>query len=95
MVILEVYVERLVECHVACMPGGAVHGDTGRVHGSGWLSVMLPVWQEELCMVILEAYVERLIESEQKQLIAHYVSTLPTNLQVTWYAHFLEGESVL
>ena len=48
--------------------------------------------QEELCTVILEAYVERLIESDQKRLIAHYVSHLPTPRQVGWYAHFLEGE---
>ncbi|XP_076461376.1 nuclear pore complex protein Nup107-like [Babylonia areolata] len=47
--------------------------------------------KEDLCTVILEAYVERLIESGQKQLIAHYVSTLPAPQQVQWYAHFLEG----
>ncbi|XP_070212005.1 nuclear pore complex protein Nup107-like [Littorina saxatilis] len=46
---------------------------------------------EELCTVILEAYVELLIKSDQKRLIAHYVSFLPPHLQVQWYAHFLEG----
>ena len=48
--------------------------------------------QEGLCTVILEAYVEHLIETDQKRLIAHYVSNLPAPLQVRWYARFLEGE---
>ncbi|KAL8570338.1 hypothetical protein ACOMHN_035756 [Nucella lapillus] len=46
---------------------------------------------EDLCTVILECYVEQLIKSDQKQLIAHYVGTLPAPLQIQWYAHFLEG----
>lgn len=46
---------------------------------------------EDQCTVILEVYVERLIESNQKQIVAHYVSTLPLPRQVQWYAHFLEG----
>ncbi|CAH1783976.1 unnamed protein product [Owenia fusiformis] len=45
----------------------------------------------ELCVGILEAYVQDLIQDGHKQLIATYVSTLPENLQIRWYARFLEG----
>lgn len=47
--------------------------------------------KEELCNSILECYVERLIRDKHYNLIAYYVSKLPLNAQVHWYALFLEG----
>lgn len=47
--------------------------------------------KEELCVAILEAYVGDLIENDQVDLVAAYVAVLPANLQVEWYAKFLEG----
>lgn len=49
--------------------------------------------QEELCVAILEAYVGDLIENDQVDLVAAYVAVLPANLQVEWYAKFLEGKN--
>nr|XP_006815564.1 PREDICTED: nuclear pore complex protein Nup107-like [Saccoglossus kowalevskii] len=47
--------------------------------------------KEELCTAILEAYVRDLIEDKNTLLVATYTSTLPPPMQVTCYAHFLEG----
>ncbi|XP_045190526.2 nuclear pore complex protein Nup107-like [Mercenaria mercenaria] len=47
--------------------------------------------KEELCNSILKCYVERLIREKHYGLIAYYVSKLPKNAQVHWYALFLEG----
>lgn len=47
--------------------------------------------REDQCNVILEAFVEDLIHGDYKDLVAHYVATLPPDAQVIWYARFLEG----
>ncbi|KAG8179404.1 hypothetical protein JTE90_026304 [Oedothorax gibbosus] len=47
--------------------------------------------KEELCVPILEAYVQELIKARKVSLIAPYVSTLPKEQQIIWYARFLEG----
>lgn len=47
--------------------------------------------RNDLCSLILEAYVEDLIQGNHKELVAHYVATLPSEAQVIWYARFLEG----
>ena len=48
--------------------------------------------QEELSILVLEAYIRSLIEDQRKDLIATFVAKLPPNMQVDWYARFLEGE---
>ena len=48
--------------------------------------------QEELCVSILEAYVKYLIEAKHVELVATYVALLPKEMQVEWYAKFLEGQ---
>lgn len=47
--------------------------------------------KKDLCNSILESYVEQLIKEKHSGLIAYYVSKLPPNAQVHWYAVFLEG----
>ncbi|KAL4231420.1 hypothetical protein ACF0H5_008997 [Mactra antiquata] len=47
--------------------------------------------KEDLCNSILECYVEELIKNQHYQLVAHYVSKLPSDAQIFWYAKFLEG----
>ncbi|KAF8770653.1 Nuclear pore complex protein Nup107 like protein [Argiope bruennichi] len=47
--------------------------------------------KEELCVPILEAYVQELIKARKTSLVAPYVSTLPKEQQIIWYAKFLEG----
>lgn len=47
--------------------------------------------KEEYSNFILEAYVEELIKDKQYTLIAYYISKLPADAQVHWYAKFLEG----
>ncbi|KAL3865177.1 hypothetical protein ACJMK2_006795 [Sinanodonta woodiana] len=47
--------------------------------------------KEELTHAIIEAYVENIIAEKHHQLVAHYVSHLPPDAQVYWYARFLEG----
>ncbi|XP_033757486.1 nuclear pore complex protein Nup107-like [Pecten maximus] len=47
--------------------------------------------RSDLCSLILEAYVQDLIQGNHKDLVAHYVATLPSEAQVVWYARFLEG----
>ncbi|XP_013392603.1 nuclear pore complex protein Nup107-like [Lingula anatina] len=47
--------------------------------------------KEEMCTFILESYVMSLIEEKHTTLVAHYVSTLPQDLQLEWYARFLQG----
>lgn len=47
--------------------------------------------KEEHSNMIIEAYVEELIKDKQYTLIAFYVSKLPTDAQIHWYAKFLEG----
>ncbi|XP_060066692.1 nuclear pore complex protein Nup107-like [Ylistrum balloti] len=47
--------------------------------------------RNDLCSLILEAYVEDLIQGNHKELVAHYVASLPSDAQVVWYARFLEG----
>jgi hypothetical protein len=48
-------------------------------------------FQEDYVNVILETYVEELIQGNNKFLVAHYTSTLPSDSQVMWCAKFLEG----
>ena len=43
-------------------------------------------------MTIIESYVRDLIEDSRTTMVALYVSKLPQNLQIEWYARFLEGE---
>lgn len=47
--------------------------------------------KEEYSNLIIEAYVDELIKDKQYLLIAYYVSKLPSDAQVHWYAKFLEG----
>ena len=49
--------------------------------------------QEELSSLVIETYVEELIKDKQYNLIAFYVSKLPSSAQVHWYAKFLEGNN--
>ena len=49
--------------------------------------------QEEYSNIVIETYVEELIKDKQYSLIAFYVSKLPPNAQVHWYAKFLEGKN--
>lgn len=42
----------------------------------------------------MEAYVRDLIEDKRMGMVAMFVSKLPQNLQIEWYARFLEGESL-
>lgn len=51
--------------------------------------------QEEYSNFILEAYVEELIKDKQYTLIAYYISKLPADAQVHWYAKFLEGKHLV
>ncbi|KAK3095326.1 hypothetical protein FSP39_013242, partial [Pinctada imbricata] len=48
-------------------------------------------FNEEHCKEILEAYVKFLIDDKHKMLVSHYVSKLPSESQILWYAKFLEG----
>ena len=50
------------------------------------------LFQEEYSNLIIEAYVDELIKDKQYLLIAYYVSKLPSDAQVHWYAKFLEGK---
>ncbi|XP_071501172.1 nuclear pore complex protein Nup107-like [Diadema antillarum] len=47
--------------------------------------------REEICTSIIEAYVKDLLADQRTELVAMYVAQLPPDLQVTWYAKFLEG----
>ncbi|KAK2163756.1 hypothetical protein LSH36_74g00028 [Paralvinella palmiformis] len=47
--------------------------------------------KEELSVSVLEAYVKYLIEDKHTHLVATYVALLPKEMQVEWYAKFLEG----
>ncbi|XP_074642754.1 nuclear pore complex protein Nup107-like isoform X2 [Tubulanus polymorphus] len=47
--------------------------------------------KDEVCTMVLEAYVSDLIEEKHNHLVAAYVSKLPKDRQVQWYARFLEG----
>ncbi|XP_030848911.1 nuclear pore complex protein Nup107-like isoform X1 [Strongylocentrotus purpuratus] len=47
--------------------------------------------REEICVSVIEAYVKDLISDNKTELVAIYVSQLPADLQVVWYAKFLEG----
>ncbi|XP_033633061.1 nuclear pore complex protein Nup107-like [Asterias rubens] len=47
--------------------------------------------KEEICVAIIEAYVKDLIEEKHKKLVATYTAQLPYEMQVSWYARFLEG----
>ena len=51
-------------------------------------------FQEEYSNLIIETYVDELIKDKQYPLIAFYVSKLPADAQVHWYATFLEGKEV-
>lgn len=42
-------------------------------------------------MAIIETFVRHLIEDKHSALVATYVATLPQELQIEWYAKFLEG----
>ncbi|XP_041476652.1 nuclear pore complex protein Nup107-like isoform X2 [Lytechinus variegatus] len=47
--------------------------------------------RDEICISVIEAYVKDLISEEKTELVAIYVAQLPPDLQVMWYAKFLEG----
>ena len=57
-----------------------------------FLTGTLHFLQEEYSNIVIETYVEELIKDKQYSLIAFYVSKLPPNAQVHWYAKFLEGK---
>lgn len=46
--------------------------------------------QEEVCVDILKAYISLLVKEKQVDLIAFYVSHLPSDMAVSQYAQFLE-----
>ena len=58
-----------------------------------WLEKLFNSLQEELSSLVIETYVEELIKDKQYNLIAFYVSKLPSSAQVHWYAKFLEGNN--
>ena len=57
------------------------------------LEILFNQLQEELSSLVIETYVEELIKDKQYNLIAFYVSKLPSTAQVHWYAKFLEGNN--
>lgn len=50
----------------------------------------LVLFQSEVCVDVLKAYVSLLIRDQQTNLVASYVSQLPTDVAVSQYAAFLE-----
>lgn len=51
---------------------------------------MICLCQEEVCVDTLKAYISLLVKEKQIDLIAFYVSNLPSDSAVSQYAQFLE-----
>ncbi|XP_022097754.1 nuclear pore complex protein Nup107-like [Acanthaster planci] len=47
--------------------------------------------KDAICVAIIEAYVKDLITEKHTKLVAMYTAQLPYDMQVSWYARFLEG----
>ncbi|XP_038045474.1 nuclear pore complex protein Nup107-like [Patiria miniata] len=47
--------------------------------------------KDAICVAIIEAYVKDLIAEKHSKLVAVYTAQLPYDMQVSWYARFLEG----